>query len=171
MNKIVLVFLLVSVAAYSCKKDKKEECTAEAGSTTVSASEEALVTAYLNTNNITNAVELGTSGMYYIIETAGNSKKPGQCNTIAVRYKGRLQNGTIFDETTGTNTVSFTLSNLIEGWRRGLPLIGEGGKMKLYIPPSMGYGPNGLRNPNTGLYIIPANEIITFDMELVGVFD
>jgi FKBP-type peptidyl-prolyl cis-trans isomerase FkpA len=171
MKKIIGVLMLFTMTAYSCKKDKNEECTAEAGSTTVSAAEEALVISYLSNKNITNAVELDSSGMYYRIEAAGNNKKPGQCNTIAVRYTGRLQDSTIFDQTTGSNTVSFVLGNLIEGWKRGLPLVGEGGKMKLYIPPSMGYGPAGLRNPNTGLFIIPANEIIIFDMELVTVVD
>jgi FKBP-type peptidyl-prolyl cis-trans isomerase FkpA len=170
MNKLLMMGAAVMLLLAACKK-KDEPCTKEAGSTVVSASEEALVTTYLSNNNITNAVELGNSGMYYSIEPAGNNKKPEQCNTIAVRYTGRRQDGGIFDETTGTNTRRFVLADLIEGWRRGLPLIGEGGKMKMYIPPSMGFGPAGSRDPNTGLFIIPANEIIIFDMELVTVLD
>jgi FKBP-type peptidyl-prolyl cis-trans isomerase FkpA len=85
-----------------------------------------------------------------------------------VKYVGRLESGNVFDQSSGTTPVSFQLGGLIEGWKRALPLLGEGGKMRLYIPPSLGYGPQGLINPNTGAVIIPANQIIIFDMELVS---
>ena len=124
-------------------------------------------------NGITTAVELENSGMYYIIEVAGNTKKPTQCNTISVKYAGKLQSGVLFDPAPSTgqtvSTANFQLGRLIEGWKRALPLVGEGGKMKLYIPPALGYGAAGLQDRNTGNIIIPANQIIIFDMELTAV--
>ena len=167
MKKIVFLISTSVLLLVACKK-KEQPCTAEAGSTVVSANEEALVTTYLSNNNITNAVELGNSGMYYSIQTAGGTDKPEQCDAVTVKYVGRRQDGSIFDETPGSTTRTFTLSGLIEGWRRGIPLIGAGGKMKLYIPPSLHYGPNGLTDPGTRQVIIPPNQIIIFDMELVG---
>jgi FKBP-type peptidyl-prolyl cis-trans isomerase FkpA len=168
MTKIILIAIAAITLSTACKKKKDEPCTSEAGSTVVSAQEEALVTTYLSSKNITNAVELGTSGMYYSIEVPGGAAKPEQCSEVTVKYVGRNQDSTVFDETPGTGTRTFVLGGLIEGWKRGIPLIGSGGKMKLYIPPSMHYGPGGFRNPNTGIYIIPANQIIIFDMELVS---
>ena len=58
--------------------------------------------------------------------------------------------------------VSFNLLELIQGWQKGLPLVKKGGKIKLIIPPSLGYG----ATPQQG---IPANSVLVFDIELVGV--
>ncbi|QNA43530.1 FKBP-type peptidyl-prolyl cis-trans isomerase [Lacibacter sediminis] len=166
-----VVGLLMAVAMLSaCKKKNSEECPYSAENTSASAQEEAVVTNYIAANNITGTTELGTSGMYYVIDAQGNTNKPALCNTVVVKYKGQLANGTIFDQTTGTSTASFTLGSLIEGWNRGMQLVGEGGKIRLYIPSSLGYGAAGSFNPNTGLYTIPQNAMLIFDVEIVTVY-
>ena len=67
--------------------------------------------------------------------------------------------GTVFDE--GTE-VEFVVSNVIKGWTEGLGLIGEGGKIKLYIPSELGYGSRPAGK-------IPANSVLVFDVEVVTV--
>ena len=57
---------------------------------------------------------------------------------------------------------SFQLKNLIIGWQKGIPLIQKGGSIRLYIPPSMGYGSKSSSS-------IPANSTLIFDIDLVGV--
>ncbi|HAD33478.1 MAG TPA: FKBP-type peptidylprolyl isomerase, partial [Chitinophagaceae bacterium] len=59
------------------------------------------------------------------------------------------------------NGVSFGLDGLIVGWQEGIPLIGAGGKIKLYLPPSLAYGSNANGN-------IPANSSLIFDIDLLG---
>lgn len=163
------LFMAVMVLT-ACKKKNDNECPYKTENTSASAQEEAVVTDYIAANNITGTTELGTSGLYYVIDAPGNSNKPALCNTIVAKYKGQLTNGTIFDQTTGTATASFTLGGLIEGWNRALPLIGEGGKIRLYIPSSLGYGAAGSFNPNTGFYTIPQNAMLIFDVEIVNVY-
>lgn len=173
MKKIIITLIAFTFFINSCKKKADEPCTVIAGTTVASVAEELLVTTYLSNNGITTAVELENSGMFYTIEAAGNTKKPTQCNTISVKYVGKLISGVSFDPSPSSgltvSTANFQLGRLIEGWKRALPLVGEGGKMKLYIPPALGYGAAGLQNPNTGVIIIPANQIIIFDMELTAV--
>ena len=169
MKGMTWVAGILLLTAISCKKKNDTTCNTQPGSTVASANEELLVTNYLQSNGITTAVELENSGMYYVIDAPGSGTKPDQCKTLTVKYIGRRQDNTVFDQTTGSTTVSFILGNLIEGWKRSLPLISAGGKIRLYIPPSLHYGPNGLQNRNTGEIIIPANQIITFDIELVAV--
>jgi FKBP-type peptidyl-prolyl cis-trans isomerase FkpA len=71
---------------------------------------------------------------------------------------GTLTNGTQFDaNTTGT---SFALGQLIVGWQKGIPLSKKGGTINLYIPPSLGYGPN-----QAG--IIPPNSNLVFTIQLM----
>jgi FKBP-type peptidyl-prolyl cis-trans isomerase FkpA len=165
---LILLSLSFVVGISSCKK-KSAACTLTAGTTVAPANEEAAVTSYLSTNNITNAVELNGSGMYYVIETPGTAEKPAsQCAYVTIKYTGSLPNGTVFDKTVDPSTATFQLGGLIEGWKRGLPLIGAGGKIKLYIPGSLAYGANGVYNSNTGVYTIPPNSMLIFSIELVS---
>jgi len=150
-----------------CLKKTNQDC-GTIGTTVAPDTEKQRVQTYLSANPDPSAVQLENSGLYYSVSVPGNTRKPGLCNVLSVKYVGRLESGNVFDQSSGTTPVSFQLGGLIEGWKRALPLLGEGGKMRLYIPPSLGYGPQGLINPNTGAVIIPANQIIIFDMELVS---
>lgn len=169
MKYVIGLLMLVTVLT-ACKKKNDDSCPYSVENTSASAQEEAVVTDYITANSITGTTELGTSGLYYAIDAPGNTNKPALCNTIVAKYTGKLANGTIFDQTTGASTASFTLGGLIEGWNRTLPLIGEGGKIRLYIPSSLGYGATGSFNPNTGLYTIPPNAMLIFDVEIVTVY-
>jgi len=71
-------------------------------------------------------------------------------------------NGTVFDEQLTPNTEPWTLGGLIKGWIIGIPLIQEGGHIKLIIPSSLGYGCDQY-------YAIPGNSVLYFDIHLVDV--
>jgi hypothetical protein len=75
-------------------------------------------------------------------------------------YKGMLTNGNIFDQS--TSPIEFPLGNVILGWQYGIPLIKPGGKIILYLPPSLGYGPYGAGS-------IPGNAGLIFEVTLVSV--
>jgi FKBP-type peptidyl-prolyl cis-trans isomerase FkpA len=164
MKQLMLILCFVMALA-SCKK-KEEPCTLTAGNTVAPASERTQVTSYLGTNGI-NATELDNSGLFYLITAPGSSERATQCAALRVKYKGQRADGVIFDQTVGENVATFVLGNLIEGWKRALPLIGEGGKMRLFIPPSMGYGSAGL--VNNGVVLIPPNSMLIFDIELLSI--
>lgn len=163
MKKKILVFALVlaSVLTSGCLKEGSSSftCMATIPPITVPDTEVQAVEAYLASKSITNATK-HPKGFYYIIETAGTGKQPTLCTSVAIYYKGYLTNDTVFDQT-GANPAVFQLSNLIQGWQYGLPLIKVGGKIKLFLPPSLAYG-------NRALSGIPANSILIFEITLVG---
>jgi FKBP-type peptidyl-prolyl cis-trans isomerase FkpA len=167
MKKALVIFSLVIIIA-GCKKDRVD-CNTSAGTSVAPANERTQVSAYLSSKNITTAVEVGNSGLFYVIDVAGNTNKPDQCSFVTIKYVGEYEDGTVFDQTTGTTTASFSLGQLIEGWKRGLPLIGAGGKIRLYIPPTLGYGPAGVFNSSTGVYTISANAMLIFNVEIISV--
>jgi FKBP-type peptidyl-prolyl cis-trans isomerase FkpA len=107
-----------------------------------------------------------SSGMYYEIIDPGSGATPTLSSNVVITYTGTLLDGTVFDQrTTPNNTASdppWPLSQLIEGWRVGLPLIHEGGHIKLIVPSSMAYG-------CTGYGMIPGNAILYFDINLIDV--
>ncbi len=160
MKKITTVLLFLVITVISCsKKDDNKTCNRTESTVVAPQSEINSVQAYLAINGLTATQH--PSGFFYSIETSGTGATAGLCNAVSVLYVGKLTNGTIFDQTNGSPR-TFTLGDLIVGWQKGLPLIKPGGKIKLYIPPSLGYGPNA-NGP------IPANSILIFDMELVAV--
>lgn len=102
-----------------------------------------------------------SSGLYYEITNPGSGARPSVYSSVSVRYIGKLADGTVFDQST-TPTALFPVSNFIHGWQLALPLIQEGGYIKIVVPSSLAYGcyPNGT---------IPANSILYFEIDLVDV--
>lgn len=117
--------------------------------------------AFLAANAKKAGVETTASGLQYKIIEAGSAVHPGPQDTVKVNYEGRLLDGTVFDKTY-SDPVSFPLDHVIAGWTEGMQLIGEGGKIQLYIPSDLAYGQNG----NQG---IGPNSTLIFDVEIVEV--
>ncbi len=86
--------------------------------------------------------------------------------SITMNYVGRLVDGTQFDTSCGKgNPFQFTLGGrqVIAGWDQGIVGMQVGGKRRLIIPASLGYGAAGAGG------VIPPNAALVFDVELVAV--
>lgn len=163
MLKNLLIGLVLIVSLGGCLKNKGNEISCNA--TTYNpcalkapASEIQAVQDYLTANNITATQHC--SGLFYYIDVMGTGDTANVCSNIAVTYEGKLTNGTVFDS--ATTPVTFNLSQTIPGWMAGIPLIKTGGRIYLYVPPSLAYGSNAV-GP------IPPNSILVFRVELVAV--
>lgn len=87
-------------------------------------------------------------------------------SVVDVHYTGKLEEGTIFDSSTGRGEpLRFTLGvgQVIPGWDIGIRGMKPGGKRVLKIPPALAYGKKGVSG------VIPPNATLTFDVELVAV--
>jgi FKBP-type peptidyl-prolyl cis-trans isomerase FkpA len=159
LMKRIFVVLCSVILLLSCSKENNDMCKYDACAVAAPASEVTQLEAYLASATITATKHC--SGMYYTINAAGSGATPTICSTVSVKYKGQLTNGTIFDQS--ATPVSFNLGGLIEAWKKGIPMIKPGGKVTLYCPPSLAYGSQAVGT-------IPANSILVFEVELVGVF-
>jgi FKBP-type peptidyl-prolyl cis-trans isomerase FkpA len=161
MRVIRILSILIVIALFNsgCLKDGYDtfSCTAKIPEINAPVAEITKVEEYLAAKGITNAVKHPT-GLFYLIENEGTGNRPTLCTNIAITYKGQLTDGTVFDQ--ATNPVLFPLGQLITGWQIGIPLVKSGGKIRLFIPPSLGYG----SSPIPG---IPANSVLIFDVTLI----
>ena len=168
--KKLLAISLISLLLINCKKDDSDTgnqpCTYDPCATVAPAAEIQAVQNYLTTNNITATQHC--SGLFYKIENAGTGVAPTSCSFIIAGYVGRLTNGNIFDQSPQGQYLEIELWKLIKGWINGLPLIKAGGKIRLYIPPSLGYGAADQKDQN-GAVVIPGNSVIIFEVDLVAV--
>ena len=118
---------------------------------------------FLEANGKKAGVVTTESGLQYKIIEPGNDVKPGPQDTGWVRYKGSLIDGTVFDAVADdADPIMLTLNRVVAGWTEGLQLIGEGGKIDLFIPSELGYGEQGNQS-------IPGNSVLLFNVELTKV--
>ena len=163
MKNFLYSILFLSVILISCGKDDKT-CNINDSTVTASASEVTSVETYLANAGITGA-QKHPSGFYYKITQAGTGRAVvNLCSAITINYVGRVHTGAEFDRSPAGQPRTFTLGQLIVGWQKGIPLISSGGKITLYIPPSLAYG----NNPPQGS-VITSTSILVFDIELLGV--
>ena len=111
-------------------------------------------------------------------------KATNQRDVVKVHYTGRTREGKVFDSSLFKNRpkeqqemmkerdpegydkdepVEFPLNRVIKGWTEGMQLVGKGGKITLWIPAELAYGPRG-----AGRDIGP-NEALEFEVELIDV--
>src|SRR5438309_3649868 len=96
--------------------------------------------------------------------TPGTGAAVKNGDTVVVHYTGTLLNGTKFDSShdhPGNQPFTTRIpGQLIQGWNRGIPGMKVGGKRKLTVPPSLGYGPQPQAK-------IPPNSTLVFEIELL----
>ncbi len=104
------------------------------------------------------------SGLRYIDLKVGEGKKPdGPRSRVTVHYTGWLESGKKFDSSVDRGEpATFALNQVIAGWTEGVGSMRVGGKRKLIIPYTLGYGAQG-SGP------IPAKATLVFDVELLDV--
>lgn len=93
---------------------------------------------------------------------SGPVAKPGK--NVHVYYTGKLANNKEFDSCRSGKAFSFKMGkgDVIKGWDIGIQGMRVGGKRRLVVPPSQGYG-----NARAGA--IPPNSTLYFDVELKAV--
>lgn len=161
MKKILGLGLMIVLMAGCLKSKENSVCGFTDSSVVAPQSEVDSIQTYLDSNRLTATKQ--ASGLFYSITNPGTGASINNlCTVLRVTYKGKLKNGTTFDPGSDTAAATFELGRVIAGWQKGLPLIKEGGKIILYIPPSLGYG-NAANGP------IPANSMLIFDIDLLGV--
>lgn len=160
MKRILLVVLVAGVLS-ACSK--KYECSYNGCDYPAVQTEIDALQNHITSNSI-NA-EKDCSGVFYTILEQGTGDWFDACSDVTVSYKGmRMSDNFIFDQTVDPGTGQefyrrFNLGGLIAGWRSALPKIKRGGKIRLYIPPSLGYGNQAQQN-------IPANSYLIFEVKV-----
>lgn len=98
--------------------------------------------------------------------TVGKGTEAKKGDTVTVHYTGWLTDGKKFDSSVDRNmpfTVKIGYGYVIKGWDQGIPGMKVGGKRKLTIPASLGYGDYGA-DP-----LIPGGATLIFEVELLEV--
>ena len=161
--KALFYLLLCSLVFFSCQKNTEEqEQQSDTSNARLAKSQAEIddgkILAYLDETSL--KAEVTKDGLYYIIEEAGGEEKPSLSSVVTVHYRGTLLDGKEFDSSIGGKPLRIRLAQLVQGWQKGIPLIGKGGKITLIVPSELGYGVAS--TPAFG-----PNSVLRFDIELL----
>ncbi|MGD8843494.1 MAG: FKBP-type peptidyl-prolyl cis-trans isomerase [Gammaproteobacteria bacterium] len=155
MNELLIEMKRKVVAAQRQELAKKATSSRERGLAYIAEGRE-----FLKENAKKPGVKTTKSGLQYKIIEPGSDKKPGPTDEVTVNYRGNLIDGHEFDSSyKNKEPATFSLDGVIPGWTEGLQLIGEGGRIQLFVPSVLAYrnrGPLGHRT-------------LIFDVELLSV--
>ena len=119
---------------------------------------------FLDQNSTRVGVIVTDSGLQLeVLQMGTGTVHPQEHDRVLVHYVGQLSNGTVFDSSVARNEpVAFPLNRVIRGWTEGLQLMVEGEKVRLFIPPDLGYG-------DQDMGVIPPGSLLIFDVELLKI--
>ncbi|MFT4026875.1 MAG: FKBP-type peptidyl-prolyl cis-trans isomerase [Novosphingobium sp.] len=92
-----------------------------------------------------------------VTERAGSGPSPTVEDVVLINYKGTLADGKVFDQ---GEKAPLQVAGVIPGFTKALEQMQKGGKYKVHIPASLGYGAKG-GGP------IPPNADLNFEIELI----
>ena len=104
------------------------------------------------------------SGVYYVVNKPGTGAVVSVGQTLTMKYKGYLLNGTVFDDSDMHAPLEFQVGRgqLIPGFDSQALDMKVGERRTIVIPPELAYGAAGVPGA------IPGNAYIAFDLELLA---
>ena len=96
----------------------------------------------------------------------GDGPSPTATDRVRVHYRGMLTDSTQFDSSYDNGQPSeFNVDGVIEGVGEALQLMSVGSRIRVTIPPELGYGEAGRGE------LIGPNATLVFEIELLGIVE
>jgi len=158
MNRRLVLSSLTALILAACGK-REGESRADADANLAKAK------AFMAENAKAEGVKSFPDGLQYKVvrQGPGEGPNPRPQDLVKVHYEGKLTDGFVFDSSYDRGAPAvFTLRGLVPAWIEALQQMKAGDEWTLWGPPELGYGAEA-KGP------IPANSVMIFRIELIGV--
>ncbi|MFI3242822.1 MAG: FKBP-type peptidyl-prolyl cis-trans isomerase [Akkermansia sp.] len=158
MKTIALLLLALTLVGCQATKDTSPSQGSSIGDSNLAAGQ-----AYMAQNAKRAGVTTTASGIQYKILRAGGKAKydptiHGTAPTATVMYRGRLIDGTVFDQS--DSPIQFNIMQVIPGFTEALQTMPIGSVWEVTIPAHLAYGEHGPAS-------IGPNSTLIFEMALL----
>ncbi len=134
------------------------------------AKDDAQIVAYLNARHL--AAMPTRLGEYIVVQKMGSGPTPKPGQMVSINYTGKTLDGREFDSNLDTafhhvgQPLTFTIGvgEMIRGLDDAISQLNKGTRASLFLPSSLGYGPQGPP-------LIGDNAILVFDVEVLDIKD
>lgn len=118
---------------------------------------------FLSANGIDAELDSSRT-LRYIISQSNPGRKPVLVDSVRVKYRTYQlkSNKLLLLDSVVTKPLPFLVNSFIIGWKKIVPLMGEGSKFTIYVPSGLAYG-----SYQQGK--VPPNSNLVFEVELVKV--
>ncbi|WP_295117340.1 FKBP-type peptidyl-prolyl cis-trans isomerase [uncultured Chitinophaga sp.] len=164
MIRSAIVTILCSILALTaCTKETSEKAL---DGIVQNLQEDSLFRNYFTEKNI-DSIWRDPSGLKYRIQKTGSVESIKPTSVPTVIFTTKLLNGKVVQSSQGlpTNFDGRMLKEHIPGWQIGIPKIGKGGRIMLFIPSALAYGSAGISN------LVPPNSPLVCEIDLVDFKD
>lgn len=119
---------------------------------------------FLAQNKTRPGVIVLPNGLQYEVIKEGTGRQPLATDQVTTHYHGTLIDGTVFDSSVDRGEpATFPVNGVIQAWQTILPMMKEGGKVRIVSPSELAYGAQGA-GPKIG-----PNAVLIFEIELIKV--
>ena len=119
---------------------------------------------FLEENKKKAGIKTTESGLQYEVLVEGGGISPKPEDFVTVNYRGMFIDGREFDSTyTKGEPMTTQTDRVIKGWTEVLQMMKVGSKWKIFLPPHLAYGRNGMGKR------IPPNKLLVFEIELLSI--
>lgn len=118
---------------------------------------------FLAENRTKPGVITTASGLQYKVIKMGKGKKPTMESEVRLHYRGKLVDGTEFDNSFSRGEpMKLPVGGVMAGWTEALQMMPVGSKWELFVPTELGFAEKG-SGP------IPPGAALIFELELLAI--
>ena len=118
-------------------------------------------TDYRDMNRAQGDVLETPSGLQFTILRRGDGQRPQPTDRVSIQGVGKLIDGRHMDDSYAAQPKTVTVSDLLPGLSEGIRLIRPGGKIRLILPPELGFGDRQVGMVKPGSTLIYELELIS----------
>ena len=165
MRPLIFGLLLSALCLAACTSGNKPKAI-DFPEGSQEAIDNALILNYLKEHETDwRHIQQTESGIYYVIDAAGEGELPSPAARLSVHYEGRLLNDVVFENSfERTVPVQIFLRNTLPGWQESLAMLAKGGEGRFIIPSGLARGPRATAK-------VPANSVVVYRFKVEDVKD